>query len=577
MQPRLAEEGVSMQEERFDFVVVGGGHNGTTIAAYLAKSGYSVCVLESRPECGGGQENAEPVPGFRIDPHATYLYGAAAPGFEQLELWKYGFRMVYYRSMFGLVTSDGKAVNFGSRFDRELARPYLERYAPNEVNRTGMFEAMAGEASKEFLRALFWTPPYPPEMEIEPTDLPWAQVLRKTAPQFWSDRFLEMSLVELLDELIGWEPLKVAQCMAAWYCGAHPTWEGQALPSLGGTLLVGYGSGSPRGGMHTYAHAIIRCALAHGARILTNSPVAEIIVRDGVARGVRLTDDAAFPEKTIWANKAVISAVDVQQTMLRLVGKAHLDVSFLQRVKDISLKGGSLYVISIVCRELPKYRCDLDAFPIDAYPSCVVYPCDSYENLYAQTRDVYSRKTAPELVPEHMSMMIVNHDVYDPTRCPEGYHILSPIYIQMPPPEYDVGGEDAVNRRKDEITNAALKLLQEAAPNMTEGNIVHVFVNTPQDSEFRNVGMIGGNWYAIRQSQDQWFSHRPLPELARYRTPIDRLYLCHQTSHPGGLCLMAVPYNLMHILIDDGLVEPPSWWYPSPWHISEPDAASAAA
>ena len=88
-----------MRDETFDIVVVGGGHNGSTIAAYLAKSGLSVAVCEARPECGGGQENTEPRPGFRIDPHATYLYGGAAPGFDQLELWKYGMRMVYYPSM----------------------------------------------------------------------------------------------------------------------------------------------------------------------------------------------------------------------------------------------------------------------------------------------------------------------------------------------------------------------------------------------------------------------------------------------------------------------------------------------
>ncbi|MHB8458035.1 MAG: FAD-dependent oxidoreductase, partial [Acidimicrobiales bacterium] len=100
-----------MQDSRFDVVIVGGGHNGTTLAAYLAKSGLSVCVLEERSECGGGQENTEPRPGFRIDPHATYLYGGAAPGFDQLELWKYGFRMVYYQSLSAIVTLDGVAAN----------------------------------------------------------------------------------------------------------------------------------------------------------------------------------------------------------------------------------------------------------------------------------------------------------------------------------------------------------------------------------------------------------------------------------------------------------------------------------
>ena len=80
-------------DERYDIVVVGGGHNGTTIAAYLAKCGLSVCIVEERPECGGAQENTEPVAGARMAPHAIANYGGAAPGWEQLELWKYGFRM----------------------------------------------------------------------------------------------------------------------------------------------------------------------------------------------------------------------------------------------------------------------------------------------------------------------------------------------------------------------------------------------------------------------------------------------------------------------------------------------------
>ncbi|RIK09493.1 MAG: hypothetical protein DCC49_06515 [Acidobacteria bacterium] len=437
-------------DERFDFVIVGGGHNGTTLAAYLAKSGYSTCVLEARPECGGGQENTEPVPGFRIDPHATYLYGGAAPGFEQLELWKYGFRQVYYKSMGGMVTSDGQAVSIGARFSPDRAQADIERYTSGGQGFAGLMNSLMGDSMKELLRALFWTPPYPHDMDFEPGDLPWAQVMRKIAPAFWSERFLDMTLVEMLDEFIDWEPIKVAQCLAAWYCGAHPTWEGQALPSLGGTLLLGYGSGAPRGGMHTYAHAIIRCALAHGTRILTNSPVREIIVQDGKARGVILDEDASFAGKTIWADKAVVSAVDAQATMLNLIGKDHLDPSFTQRVKDINLKGGSLYVISLITTEMPKYKADIDAFPYEEYPSCVVYPSDSYENLYAQTRDVYSKKSAPEIDIDHMTLMVCTHDQYDPTRCPDGYHVISPIYLQMPPPEYDVDGPDAVHRRVPE-------------------------------------------------------------------------------------------------------------------------------
>ncbi len=559
-----------MQEEHFDIVVIGGGHNGTTIAAYLSKCGLSVCIVEARPECGGGQENTEVRPGFRIDPHATYLYGGAAPGFEQLELWRYGFRQVYYPSMAGLVTLDGKAANLGGRFSPGLAEQSLAALGVEGGIAGGFLSSMDPGATKELLRALFWTPPHPPTAEVDPADMPWWQVFRKHMAPLWSERLLDMSYVDFLEEFVAWEPLRTFGAFAAWYCGAHPSWDGMALQSLGGTMLYSYSSGSPRGGMHTYAHAIIRAALAKGTRILTNAPVEEIVVHNGRAVGVRLSADAAFPEKTIWADKAVISAVDVQSTFLRLVGNRHLDHGFLQAVSDISLKGGSLWVMSVICRELPKYHGRDEWFPTEVYPSCVVAPADSMESFHAQTRDAYSFRRLPQdLSPEHLTMMICAHDMYDTTRCVEGYHVLSPIYLECPPPEYDVTGPDGYNRQKAEVTKAALDLLGEMAPNMRGDNIVDVFVNTPLDSEFRNTGMTGGNWYAARQDSDQWFSNRPLADLARYRTPIESLYMCHQTMHPGGLCLMAVPYNLMHILIDDGIAQPGSWWYPSPWYMAD--------
>jgi phytoene dehydrogenase-like protein len=558
-----------VHEERFDVVVIGGGHNGSTIAAYLAKSGLSVCVLEERPECGGGQENTEPRPGFRIDPHATYLYGGAAPGFEQLELWKYGFRMVYYQSMAGLVTQDGIAANLGGRWNKEVGVDSIKSLTGTDPQGAEalFLQNLGDNGQRDLLRSLFWTPPVPSEYELEPKDLPWWKVFRDLLPGFWTDRLVDMSFIDFLDEFISWEPLRCFESFAAWYCGAHPAWDGMLLPSLGGALLVGYSSGSPRGGMHTYAHAIIRCAMAHGARIITNASVGEIIVQNGRAVGVKLDDLASYPEKTIWADKAVISAVDVKQTFLKLVPRSHLDASFTQKVKDVSLKGGSLFVLSVICRELPKYHGNKDYFPEEVYPSCVAAPADNMEFFYTQTRDAYSHKKAPELTPEHLTMMICTHDVYDNTRCPEGYHILSPIYLEVPPPQYDVTGPEGINRHKEEITDAALKLLKSLAPNMDGANIVDVYLNTPYDSEFRNAGMSGGNWYGARQSEDQWFNMRPVAELGRYKTPIDSLYLCNHTSHPGGLCLMAVPYNLMHILIEDEIVEPKSWWYPSPWYM----------
>ena len=562
-----------MATERYDVVIVGGGPNGLGIAAYLSKAGLSVCICEERLQVGGAAENVEPIPGFRIDPHATYLYGAAAPGFEQLELWKYGFRMRYFKTLAGAVTTDGQAFIAGM-YNVENTIKSIEKYSPKDAMFIRMYYEQLVPYTKEYLRSIFWTPPYTPQMWSDPLELPWMKITNEKAPFLFQimdpKTTMEASTYELADAQFDYEPLKVVAGQGAWYNGPFPAWRGMGVFGMAAGMLMLYSSGCPVGGMHSYMHSILRCALAHGTRVYVNAPVGEIIVRDGEAKGVILSDKSAYPGKTILADKLVISAVDVQQTFLKLLGGKYIDKSIIQKIKDISLHGGSLFVLSLIVKELPKYKGEAERlfFEEGNYPSVVVIPADSREYVLNQARDVFSLRTHP-LKEESIIIMVCTHDIYDDTRCPDGYHILSPIYIQVPPPEYHRDGPEAVNKAKDEIADRMIECLRKFAPNMTEKNIVAKFINTPYDSEFRNVGLVGGNWYAIRHCEDQWWSFRPIPELARYRTPIHKLYLCNQTSYPGGLCLLAVPYNLMHILIDDKVLKAPDWWYPSPWHIKD--------
>jgi phytoene dehydrogenase-like protein len=157
-----------------------------------------------------------------------------------------------------------------------------------------------------------------------------------------------------------------------------------------------------------------------------------------------------------------------------------------------------------------------------------------------------------------------------------GVHLESPYYVYVPPPEYQPGGPDAIDKNKEEVNAYMRKAFSPVIENLDDHNLIAHLANTPYESEFRNTGLIGGTWCGTRHCADQWGESRPIPELARYRTPIDGLYLCNQTAcHPGGLALMAIPYNLMHILIEDGLVEPGKWWYASPWYIPQAGKRSA--
>ena len=334
------------KDERYDFVVVGGGPNGVALSAYLGKCGASVCVLEERPEAGGACENTEPIPGVRITPHAMYMYGGPAPGFEQLELHKYGFRMDWSPMSENL--ADQKE---GGVLTTEGVAPLTDKDAMGWAKISGML----GQPPfiKDLLRSIFWCPPHPPEVEVTAENVPYMQVYKQHQPDVWTEELLDMTMFDLMDEYLETEPFKVMHAMVAWYSGAAGHWEGVAIPALGCdiTLTLYSGLSVPRGGMHGYFHSIIRCAIAHGVVVRTCCPVDEIIIEDGRAMGVRLRETATTDEKRIWANKAVISGVDVKQTFAKLVGPQHLGSSFRKKVEDISVKGGSIWVSHLLTRE----------------------------------------------------------------------------------------------------------------------------------------------------------------------------------------------------------------------------------
>ena len=559
-------------KEVYDVVIIGGGTNSLSIAGYLGKCGLSVCILEARGECGGGAENVEPIPGCKIDPHATYLYGGAAPAFEQLELHKFGFRMVHFNVLSGGVSSDGDGQLFGGNVNNaEAIAAALKKMPPKDLEVQEQMATITGDPSRlaEFLRSIYWTPPPPPHITLPVEDLPWAKVFKKYNHPLYEASWNYMSTMELLDTLFEWEPMKVVSAMGSWYNGPHPNWKGTAIPGWACNMLLGYSCGKPVGGMHSLTHALVRCAMHYGAKIYTNSKVEEIIIEDREAKGVILADDATAKSRKIYADKAVLSNTHVQPTFLDLIPARELDAEFLERVKGINLKGGSLFVLSLVTKEMPKYKGDAEEmFSNGLYPNCTVINTDSREAMFNMERVVYAENTHP-LKKEDMVLMFLNHDVFDKAcHTPEGYHVFTPIYLQVPPPEYHRDGPTAVNEAKWEIVEAMMEKIREAAPNLTDDNIVAKFVNTPYDSSLRNMAFVGGNWMGISQEEEQWYQKKPLPELSRYRTPIKNLYLCHQSSYPGGLALQAVSYNLMHILIEDLKLKPGEWWYPSPHFIS---------
>jgi beta-carotene ketolase (CrtO type) len=197
-----------------------------------------------------------------------------------------------------------------------------------------------------------------------------------------------------------------------------------------------------------------------------------------------------------------------------------------------------------------------------------VFPVDRMDVLTNHRKAVDAEFRFPRYGKDEVVVRTLRSSIYDPTRCPPGYHTIYNFW-PLPVPEYYVGGIENYNKHKEEQVELLLEMYREYCTNMGDDNIVAKFAMTPLDSSFRNMGFVGGNWEGIRPCDDQWYDRRPMPDCGRYKTPIDKLYLVNQTSYPGGLALMAQPYNLMHILIEDLDLKPGGWWYPSPYYVSE--------
>jgi phytoene dehydrogenase-like protein len=508
------------------------------------------------------------------------MYASPAPAFDQLELWKYGFRMKWNPVGWEDLMKGGN--------------PTTQGVSPNSEKDIMGFAKMGGMLgqpkpfTKELMRATFWCPPHPPEIEVTDENVPYMQVYKKYQPDVVTSELRQWTMFDMMDEHFGTEPFKVVMAFAALGSGAAGHWEGMAVPALLAVQLLvlpNLGRQSvPRGGLHGYFHSVHRCAVAHGAVVRTMCAVEEIIIEDGRAVGVRLREDAAMGGKKIWANKAVIAAVDYRQTFFEMVGRKHLEPNFIRSLEDVSLKGGTLYVSTFHTKEPIRWKSKWSMLEQqcpgpDRVPFGLVYPSDSRELYYENVADCDARKSMTTLLPERRMWLQCPSQNFDPTDCqgsyPNGY-ISAPFETNVSIPELQVEGIDTQLERKGELDEHMRKAFSQALDGFEPENILHTWSSSGREVEFRNTGLIGGAWGGSRHCNDQSAGSRPIPELTRYRSPIDGLYCCHQTmSHPGGLCLMAIPYNLMHILIEDGVVEPGRWWYPSPYYIPQDGKISA--
>jgi phytoene dehydrogenase-like protein len=520
-----------------DVVIIGGGHNGLACAAYLAKAGLDVLVLEKRGVVGGAAATEEPWPGYRVS-SASYVVSLMPPQVvRELDLKRFGYEVSIVTPDYFVPFPDGTSLTLWGDVERDAAA--IGRFSERDAAAYVAFDRYFDRVARLLKDLLFVVPP---NMNLR--DLPkWAA----TAGRFrkWSGRDLHetvrlftMSAADFLDEWFEDERVKGAlatQAIIGAWCG--PMTPGSAYVLMHHWIgeVDGHAGawGWVRGGMGGISAAMARAAEAAGAEIRTDAEVDRVAINaSGRAVGVALADGSLVRAQR------VVSCAHPVTTYLSLIGEERLPGDVVHDVRRYRTRSGSVK-LNVALSELPAFPAwDQEGDPHKG----LVAVSPSIEYLERAWDDAkYGRMS------EHPYVEVVFPTAHEPEGlAPRGKHLMLG-FSQYGPYELAEGSWD--QRGRDDYAARVLKALGEFAPSL-ESAVEHLEVLTPRDIEER-FGLIGGNIMQGELTPDQLFSFRPIPGHGDYRTPVAGMYLCGSGTHPGG-GVMGVPgRNAASVILRD--------------------------
>lgn len=510
--------------EAYDVILIGGGHNGLVAAAYLAKAGFKVLVLERRETIGGAAASEELIPGFKAD-SGGYDAGLFLPEITaDLGLERHGLAFITGPALVFAPQPGGESLVLWR--DSARTQEEISRISAADSQKYSAFTRQVARLAAVLDEMRRLTPPRLPDYRYAEL-LPWlrpALQLRRLGDREMMEflRVLPMPVAEYLDEWFESPALKGALGSA----GVTGSLQG---PRSSGTALIllyqamGAGLGEPRssrfvrGGMGQLSQALAAAGREHGVEICTGVRVAKVLLEGASARGVLLESGERI------TGRAVISNASPRHTFFDLVGAHHLEVRFVRELKNVRYRGSTARV-TLALRGLPPFTgLDRGAEENAAALSGHIVVCPDLEYLERAYDDAkYGKLSAFPYLDATLPTVL------DGSLAPAGMHLLQ-ANLQYAPYHLEQGDWDA---QREALGERAIATLERHAPGLRD-LVVTCHVQTPLDLE-RRFGLPAGDIFHGQMGLDQLLVLRPVPACARYHTPLEGLFLCGAGSHPGG-------------------------------------------
>lgn len=504
-----------------DIVIVGGGHNGLVAAFYLAKAGFKPLVIERRNQVGGAAITEEFHPGFR----SSILAHSAGPLrpeiIQDMRLFQHGLKVVDENDIAVLALSpDGRHLALYDDYRGNKSAQEIDKFSSKDAARYVEFHAALQSVSRVIGKALALTPP---------------EIVSPTKPDLFGLLQLGRAARGLgkknMYQLLRWGPMAVSD-LAAEFFETELLRATIAARGIFGTSLGPWSAGSglvfllraaadPNpagsnffavGGIGAITQAMASAAQQAGAEIRTGAEVIEIQVRKTHVQGVVLSTGEQILAKT------VVSNADPRRTFFKLTDPSLLSPTFTKRLQNFRMNG-TVAKVNLALSALPTFaglngNAEALSGRIQIGPDIDYLERAFDEAKYGNfSRAPYLEFTIPSLT--------------DPTLAPEGKHVMS-IYMQYAPYKLRDATWDS---QRTALADTVVKTLSQYAPNLPERILSHQII-TPLDLE-ETYGLTGGEIFHGELSLDQTFTMRPFLDWARYRTPIEGLYLCGSGTHPG--------------------------------------------